>query len=277
MEVARVYPPQSAHHPRRFARFLPALALAALAVACVTTPITGRRAVNFYAVEDEMPLGAEAYEQILAGEPLVTSGPEYQMVQRIAERLEVAAAPEDPGYAWETRVIRAPQTANAFCLPGGKMAVYTGLIPVAQTEAALAAVMGHEMGHALARHGTERLTHNQAIGVATSVAESSIAGAQDYTELAGALIEFGVSLPWGRRQELEADRMGLVLMARAGYDPREAIGLWQRMSALSGGSSAPSWLSTHPSGEDRIAQIESLLGEVMPIYEAALAGGAAGR
>jgi len=273
MEVDQVYPRNPAHRPRGATRFAPALALAVLAAACVTTPITGRRALNFYAVEDEVPLGAEAYEQILGDEPLITSGPEYQMVQRIAERLAVAAEPEDPGYAWETRLIRAPQTANAFCLPGGKMAVYSGLIPVARTEAALAAVMGHEMGHALARHGTERLTHNQAIGVATSVAESTIEGAQDYTQLAGALIEFGVSLPWGRRQELEADRLGLVLMARAGYDPREAIGLWQRMTALSGGSSTPSWLSTHPSGDDRIQQIESLLGEVLPIYEAARAAG----
>jgi len=252
----------------RLAQSLGSAALVALLAACVTTPITGRRSLNFYAVEEEVPLGAEAYEQLLSEESLITSGPEFDMVQRISARLVEAAAPEDPGYAWETRLIRAPTTANAFCLPGGKMAVYSGLIPIAQNEAALAAVMGHEIGHALARHGTERLTQSQALGVVTEVVNTTVEGASDYTALGGALIEYGVFLPWGRRQELEADRLGLVLMARAGYDPREAVGLWERMSALSGGSNTPSWLSTHPSGEDRIAEIQALLPEVLPIYEA---------
>lgn len=264
--VARVY-----LGPRRaqpLARAVGAAALAVFLAACATTPITGRRSLNFYAVEEEVPMGTEAYEQMLSEEPLMTSGPEFDMVQRITARLVEAAAPEDPGYAWETRLIRAPTNANAFCLPGGKMAVYSGLIPIAQNEAALAAVMGHEMGHALARHGTERLTQSQALGVVTEVVNTTVTGASDYTALGGALIEYGLFLPWGRRQELEADRLGLVLMARAGYDPREAVGLWERMSALSGGSSMPSWLSTHPSGDHRIAQIQSLLPEVMPLYEA---------
>ncbi len=242
--------------------------LLALLVACVTTPITGRRAFNAFSISEEVPLGAEAFEQILEGHTRVTSGPQYQMVQRVTERLVAAAAPEDPGFAWETVLIRDDATVNAFCLPGGKMAVFTGILPVTRDETGLAVVMGHEIAHALARHGTERVSQHMVIEGGLVLAGEASGRAAQYAPVAGALIDLAWHMPWGRRQELEADRIGLVLMARAGYDPREAVGFWERMAELGGGG-GPSWLSTHPSSQERIRQIQNLLPEVLPLYEAA--------
>jgi metalloendopeptidase OMA1, mitochondrial len=242
--------------------------LLALLVACVTTPITGRRAFNAFSVAEEVPLGTEAFEQMLDGLPRVTSGVQFEMVQRVTERLVAAAAPEDPGYAWETVLIRDDAMVNAFCLPGGKMAVFTGILPVTRDEAGLAVVMGHEIAHALARHGTERVSQQVIIQGGLELASEASGRAAQYAPVAGALVDLAWSLPWGRRQELEADRIGLVLMARAGYDPREAAGFWERMAALGGGG-GPSWLSTHPSSQERVRQIEQQLPEVLPVYEAA--------
>jgi len=248
---------------RRAGRWFAGVTVLAAVIACVSTPVTGRRALNLFSQQDDMQLGEEAYAEYTSGSPLVTSGAQYQMVKRVMDR--IVAVADDPGYAWDVRLIDDPKMVNAFCLPGGKMAVYTGILPVTKTEAGLAAVMGHEIGHAVARHGTERMSNEMLTGTVIGVALQT-AGASEYQELALAGKELLISLPWGRKQELEADRIGLMYMARAGYDPREAIEFWKRMAALGGGG-GPEWMSTHPSDEVRVRELEALLPEALAAYQ----------
>ena len=244
---------------RGLARFVGYALLVLAVTSCQTIPITGRVAPNGFSVEQDIEMGAEAYEDMMSSEPLLQSGPEHEMVNRVMNRLVAAAAEYDPGYPWEVRVIDNPQVVNAFALPGGKMAVYTGILPVAQGETGLAVVMGHELGHVLARHGTERLTSDGAVKTILDLLFEGNAHA-----LAGQLTGV-LQLGYGRNQELESDHIGLILMAKAGYDPNEAIGFWSRMAALGGGA-PPEWLSTHPSNERRIDEIQKLLPEAREYY-----------
>ncbi|MEM7516267.1 MAG: M48 family metallopeptidase [Planctomycetota bacterium] len=238
-----------------------ALALSTLgAPSCQTVPITGRNAFNMFSVEQDKQMGAEAYAEVLQQNPLVTSGTELRMVENAMNRLVVAAQEYDEDYPWEVVLIDGPQTVNAFALPGGKMAVYTGILPVAENETGLAVVMGHEIGHVLARHGTQRVT-------AQGLGSTAISLLLNGNGQALATTVFGVlANGYGRSQELEADHIGLILMAKAGYDPRAAAAFWTRMTAGSSGG-PPEWLSTHPAGETRVAQIEKLLPEAMTYFE----------
>lgn len=226
---------------------------------CQTTPITGTRTFNLFGPQDDVELGREAYNQILAGQEVVTSGPELKLVERVVKRLVMVS--DDPGYEWEVTLIRDDAMVNAFALPGGKMAVYTGILPVCQTEAGLAVVLGHEIGHVVAQHGTQRMTR--------SMGADAVLGYLDLGNY-GALAEAGYSLlvemPYGRGDESEADHIGLVYMARAGYDPREAPVFWERMASGAGGS-GPEFLSTHPSHETRIRDLEELLPEALAEYQ----------
>jgi predicted Zn-dependent protease len=239
--------------------------LIALASACQGT--------NLYTIDDDVVMGAQAYDQVQATENVIHSGPAVDQVQRVTDRLIQSALTVHPEIAsrfqWEVCVIDADDTVNAFCLPGGKMAVYTGILPVAGSDAGLAVVLGHELAHATLRHGTQRATQGvlTELGVEIFTAGAEFSTDEEERELATILAKVGLGLPFGREHELEADRIGLIYMARAGYDPREAIGFWQRMAA-GGGGAPPEWLSTHPSDGRRIRQIESLLPEVLPLYEA---------
>lgn len=239
---------------------VPALSVVAVFESCQTVPITGRRTTNLFSVAEDDQLGAEAYGQILEGERLVTSGPDHEMVHRIMDR--IVAVAEDPGYDWEVSLIDNDQVVNAFALPGGKMAVYTGILPVAQTEAGLAVVMGHEIGHVVARHGTERMTQSMGVDLVLTYLDIG-----DYEVLARNLVSLTFELPFSRKHELEADHIGLIYMARAGYDPREAVAFWKRMSA--GGGAPPEWLSTHPSDEHRVEELEALLPEALQEWQGA--------
>ena len=243
-------------------RRLASLALASLTLlatsGCVTTPVTGRQALNFFSIAEDKDFGAEAYKEILASAKLKDSGPEYAMVKRCVDRLIAVA--DDPGFEWEVHLIDDPKTVNAWCLPGGKMAVYTGILPLTVDETGLAVVMGHEIGHAIARHGTERMSME--LGPTVMI---SLLGGENQALLATAE-QYVLTLPWGRKQELEADRIGLIYMARAGFDPRKAVEFWQRMSEQSK-DAPPEFLSTHPADSTRIAQLEELLPEAMLIWE----------
>jgi predicted Zn-dependent protease len=258
--------PAARRERRVYPRLRPAaLALAAAATlsACVTTPVTGRKAFNLLPIEQDKQLGAQAYADMLAQAPVVDAHPQAKQVRQVVDRLvQVAQADVPVSFDWEVRLIDEPQTVNAWCLPGGKMAVYTGILPVTKTPAGLAVVMGHEIGHAVARHGSERMTQQLGLQAVLSYA------AGEYAELAGQVAALGVILPWGRMQELEADEIGLVYMARAGYDPREAVEFWKRMDAL-GGQSPPEWLSTHPSHERRIEELQAQMPRALAEYEAA--------
>jgi predicted Zn-dependent protease len=246
---------------------LAALALAASAAlgpSCQSVPVTGRSQFNTFSVEQDKKLGAEAYEEILAQSRVVRSGPEVDLVRRVVSRL--AAVSDDPGFEWEANVIDEPETVNAWCMPGGKIAVYTGILPVTEDETGLAVVLGHEIAHAIARHGTERMSTQGAAQVGLAIASQTYETVAQYQQAIGVAANLFVFMPWGRKHELEADRIGLIYMARAGYDPRQAIGFWKRMDALGGGQAPPEFLSTHPSGSSRIEQIEDLMPQALAEY-----------
>ena len=229
--------------------------------------------LNIYTLEQDSQLGLQAYDEILAEEKLITSGPKLEMVRGVTEKLVTAVKLAEPeigeAFEWEVRLIDNDKVPNAFCLPGGKMAVYTGILPVAQGEAGLAVVMGHEIAHATRRHGTQAVTRGQMFQGAAAFATAMLDG--DATAGQVAAVAAGLAqLKYGRNAELQADQAGLTYMALSGFDPREAVAFWTRMSELSGGSQVGAlgeWLSTHPSDETRIAQIEELLPEALEIWK----------
>jgi len=235
----------------------------------------GRTARYALSSREEKTLGLQSYDQILSESKTVDSGPDYELVSRVKQRLAAATGPSAKHFDWEVSLVRNPQV-NAFCLPGGKIVVYTGILPVAKTEAGLAAVMGHEMAHATLRHGSERLFQKKATqtlmtGLQTSVGDLSYEQQRAVMGAIGAGAHYGVLLPFSRDHESEADKIGLRYMARAGYDPAEAIAFWQRMShvAGSGGGKPPEFMSTHPSDTTRIAQLRQLLPQAQAEYQRA--------
>ncbi len=235
----------------------------------------GRTARYALSSREEKTLGLQSYDQILSESETVDSGPDYELVSRVKQRLAATTGPSAKHFVWEVYLVRNPQV-NAFCLPGGKIVVYTGILPVAKTEAGLAAVMGHEMAHATLRHGSERLFQKKATqtlmtGLQTSVGDLSYEQQRAVMGAIGAGARYGILLPFSRDHESEADKIGLRYMARAGYDPAEAIAFWQRMShvAGSGGGKPPEFMSTHPSDTTRIAQLRQLLPQAQAEYQRA--------
>ncbi len=235
---------------------------------CGNVPVTGRSQLQMVSEQQEIKMGLTSFKEILGKEKLDMDPVVNARVQHIGQRIAAATGRTD--YQWEFKVIDNDKTLNAFCLPGGKVAVYTGLLPVVQDDAGLAAVIAHEVAHAIARHGGERLSQEMVVAgltVATVVATNDSPQRDLYAGLLGAGAAVGILLPYSRLHESEADRMGLVYMAKAGYDPRAALGLWQRMAAVSKGKSKPpEWLSTHPADETRIKEIERWLPEALNHY-----------
>ena len=251
----------------------PALAVALLAAglvtACETVPYTGRSQLQFMSLEQESQLGAQAYRQTLAKAKLSSDAAASEMVTRVGSR--IAAVSGHPEYRWEYRLIQDDKQVNAFALPGGKVAVYTGILPITRDENGLAAVLGHEIGHVIARHGGERMSQQMGVGIfvetLAALSSGNPATVQAVASLLGAGATVGVLLPWSRAQESEADHLGLILMAKAGYDPHAARDLWVRMAAASKGSGKPpEFLSTHPSEPTRIQQIDVWMPEAMRYY-----------
>ncbi len=235
-------------------------------------PETGRKARVGLSERQEAALGLQSYQQVLSQSQTIDSGPELEIVKRVASRLEGATGAAAKDFAWEVSLIRDPKV-NAFCLPGGKIVVYTGILPVAQNEAALATVLSHEMAHATSRHGAQRvleqnLTQTAMTGVAVAVSSEDYNRQRLIMGALGAGAQFGVLMPFGRKQESEADQIGLTYMARAGYDPRETIRFWKRMESA-GGNQPPEFLSTHPSHGTRIQQLESWMPKAIEEYNRA--------
>ena len=253
----------------------------ALSGGCETNPYTGRSQFLMTSVSEEMKMGAQAYDQVKSDPKMKTSQDPHEIepVKRVAARIVEAAkrskyAEMAQQFEWEVAVIKDDQTANAFALPGGKMAVYTGIFPMAKTEAGLAAVMGHEVVHALARHGAERMSQGQAtsigvqvLGTAAGVGTGSAALGQATMAALGVGAQVGMLLPFSRKHESEADYIGILLAADAGYDPRESVALWERMGQMSGGGAPAEFMSTHPSHETRIDQLKKWMPEAMAIYQ----------
>lgn len=239
--------------------------------ACSTVPYTNRSQLMIMSEGEEAALGAQAYEEVLSQSKIERDPQVNAVVRRVGER--IAAAAERPDFQWEFVVVDDPEQVNAFALPGGKVAVYTGMFPVAETEAGLATVMGHEVAHALARHGAERMSQQTGLsvvgtGLAVALGASGTSGITQQVAMQafGLGAQVGVLLPFGREQESEADHIGLILMAKAGYDPGEAVGFWERMDERSGGSAPPAFLSTHPNHGTRSKQILGWLPEANTYY-----------
>ena len=201
-------------------------------------PETGRKSHVAMSTREEASLGVQSYQQVLAQSESINSGPDLEMVKRVASRLATATGKAGADFDWQVSLIRSSQ-ANAFCLPGGKIVVYTGILPITQNEPALATVLGHEMAHATSRHGSQRvleqnLAQTALTGVAMSLSDMDYDKQRAVMGALGAGTQFGVLMPFSRKHESEADEIGLLYMARAGYDPRESIRFWQRMENAGG-------------------------------------------
>ena len=258
---------------------LPLLAALATAGGCNTVSGTKRSQLNVLSESDERELGEEAYQEALSekGVKKVTSGPDYDRVQRVADRIEDASerlhAKAVRGFEWQWTVVNDDNMVNAWALPGGKSAVYTGMLRMAKSDDELAVVMGHEASHAIARHAGERISSNMVIqgalqGTSIALGDMSPAAQQATMAALGLGSTVGVLLPWSRMQESEADELGLLIAADAGYDPRTSIDLWTRMASQSG--APPEFLSTHPSENTRIKRLQKMMPKAMKLYQAAL-------
>jgi len=260
---------------------LVACGFVSLLVACETAPVSGRSQVMLVSENEEREMGLQAYREVLNKEPLSRDAQVNAMVDKVGRRIANAAEhpPQElwraPRFRWEFKTVDKNEP-NAFCLPGGKVVVYTGLLPITKTETGMAVVVAHEVAHALARHGAERMSDQMVASVGTAaaaVALSATVSGRSRTYLpammaaVGAGATVGYILPMSRAQESEADRIGLVLMAMAGYDPREAVALWERMRAASSGKRQAEWLSTHPADTTRIADIRRWLPEALQYYK----------
>jgi predicted Zn-dependent protease len=212
-------------------------------------------------------MGSQEYAKTLRENRarIVSSGPKYAEVQRVAKRIEAVASRDKPDFVWKVSLIKKNE-ANAFCLPGGKIVVYSGILPLTRNDAGLATVLGHEVAHATAEHVAERIERQHL----TEVAATIIAGGVAYTPAQflriQALLGIGSSLPFSRSQESEADHIGLVYMARAGYDPRQALAFWKRMQRASQGKEPPEFVSDHPSDAHRVARVRGWLPEAEREY-----------
>ena len=238
----------------------------------VTNPLTGKTARVGLSSQQEETLGLQAYQEVLSQSDVLERGTEHDLVTRVAGRLAPATGPEAKGFQWRVSVVRSREP-NAFCLPGGKIVVYTGILPFTKSEAALAAVMGHEMAHAVARHGSQRLLRTSLaqtflVGANMSMGDMDPGQRQTVMAMLGAGAQYGVLLPFSRQHETEADELGLIYMARAGYDPRESITFWERMSQA-GGAQPPAYMSTHPSHERRIQDLKDFMPKALAEYEKA--------
>jgi predicted Zn-dependent protease len=237
--------------------------------ACSKVPFTGRRRVMLVDEATELDLGSQAYEEVLAESELSTNRAEVERITTIGTR--VAKATEMDDYDWEFSLIQADTVANAFCLPGGKVAVYTGITELASTDAELATVIAHEAAHAVARHGAERMSQMLMVELGGIALEVALDTQSERTlELARVAYGIGTSLayilPYSRTHESEADHLGLIYMAKAGYDPRAAVDFWRKMQSKYGDQEPPEFLSTHPSSETRIADLQKWMPEALKYY-----------
>lgn len=240
--------------------------------ACATVPYTERRSFILISEREEIELGETAYQNLMKGVKISDDLEINQKIERIGKR--IAKAANKPGYKWEFKVIKNDKRVNAFCLPGGKVAFYTGIIPLCEDEEGIAVVMGHEIAHAIARHGAERLTNSllaQAGGqlLQKAIKAKSPEAQRNILSVYGVGAQVGVLLPFSRTHEYEADHIGLILMAKSGYNPERAVSFWKRMAELSKRGKPLEFLSTHPADDKRVEQLKERLSEAMKYYKKA--------
>jgi predicted Zn-dependent protease len=254
------------------------IAAALVVFACSTVPITGRKQLSLIPASEMLSMSYTEYDSVLKTSKLSTNQQQTQLVKKVGGRIQKAVetyfaekglSDQLKDYKWEFNLIESDEI-NAWCMPGGKVVVYTGILPITQNEVGLAVVLGHEISHAVAQHGAERMSQGllaQLGGAALSVAlqNKPAQTRQLWMSVYGVGAQVGVLLPYSRTHESEADHLGLIFMAMAGYDPHEAVTFWERMAA-SGGQKPPEFLSTHPADETRIADIKKELPEAMQYY-----------
>jgi len=253
-------------HDNKMKKLVLIIAIFMGVAACKVNPFTGKKVLNFYPNSQIFPMAFAQYDQFLTENNVIENTAEARMITNVGQRISSAAerwlaANGYPGYLndykWEYNLVN-DETVNAWCMPGGKIVFYTGILPITQTERGVAVVMGHEVAHALADHGAQRMsagTLQQVGAIAGNVAIKDEQTRNMFNQAYGLGSTIGLMLPFSRSHETEADRIGLQIMAIAGYDPIEAAELWKRMKANSGGQAPPEFLSTHPSNDTRIANL----------------------
>ncbi len=246
---------------------------------CSTVPVTGRRQLNIIPGSTMLSMSSQQYGDFLKTNKVSSNQEATQMVNRVGNRIRTAVeqymaqnnlSSRLQGYNWQFNLVESKEV-NAWCMPGGKVVVYTGILPVTRDEVGLSVVLGHEIAHAIAEHGNERMSQGliaQFGGMALEqvLKEKPAETKQLWMSAFGVGVQYGALLPFSRTQESEADRLGLIFMAMAGYDPNAALDFWQRMAAQSGGSAPPEFLSTHPSDQTRINDIRKELPEALRYY-----------
>ncbi|MFW6303516.1 MAG: M48 family metallopeptidase [Candidatus Sumerlaeota bacterium] len=268
---------------RYFIRGFVGLIVCVFLLACETVPITGRRTLNLVPQSQLNSMAKSQYDQFLEQNQLSDNTAASQMVKRVGLRLQrsvegyyAARGMQDllSGYSWEFNLIESDEK-NAWCMPGGKVVVYEGILSIAEDEEGLAVVMGHEIAHAIAEHGNERMStaliaQLGGAALSTAIEEQPESTKKWFLAAYGAGTQVGVLLPYSRRQEAEADHLGLIFMARAGYDPRAAIPFWKRMAKEGGGGATPEFLSTHPTSQSRVENIEEIMPTALKHYRQAV-------
>lgn len=251
-----------------------AVCLLGLFFSCVSNPFTGTKSLNFVSNSQLFPSAFQQYDAFLKENKVIVGTEDAKRVENVGMKIRSAAerwlkangqSGYLNGYQWEYKLVEGKEV-NAWCMPGGKIVVYSGILPVTKDEAGLATVMGHEVSHALANHGAQRMSASQlqqlgAVGVAVATGNKTAEQQQMWQEYYGIGSEVGAMLPFSRSQESEADKIGLTLMALAGYNPESAISFWERMSASSTGNKPPEFMSTHPADATRIANLKRLIPE----------------
>jgi predicted Zn-dependent protease len=246
------------------------LSLAFVYLACQTVPVTGRKRLILFSESAEVQLGASTYEDILGQSKLSKNKSAVNRVRTIGRN--IADVTEKTEYNWEFNLIDDDETVNAFCLPGGKVAVYTGILDLASSDEELSTVIAHEIAHAIARHGGERMTQLLLLELGGMALDEALKNESEAT-LNLARVAYGAGanllyvLPYSRTHEYEADHLGLIYMAQAGYDPRAAVDFWEKMNEQFGDREPPEFLSTHPSSENRIQSLKELLPEALRYYK----------
>lgn len=246
---------------------------------CATVPVTGRKQLSLVSSAEINGMSSTEYAAVIKKGPLSTNMEQTQMIKRVGERIKTGveqymaskgASDQLTGFNWEFNLIQDDKTVNAWCMPGGKVAFYTAILPICKDESGIAVVMGHEVAHAIANHGRERMSQGllEEFGLSTlgaAMGQNPTLTSQVFMQAVGAGAQVGM-LKFSREHESEADHIGLIFMSMAGYDPQEAPKFWQRMVAMSGGQKPPEFLSTHPSDETRIAALNGWMPEAMQYY-----------
>ncbi len=247
---------------------------------CATVPVTGRKQLSLVSSAEINQMAADQYRQVIAEGPLSNNQSQTQSIKRIGANIQKAVerymaekglSDQLAGFAWEFNLIQDDKMVNAWCMPGGKVAFYTGILPICKDDAGIAVVMGHEIAHAIANHGSERMSQGLVaqLGLGTisaAMGQNPTATQQIFQQAVGMGTSVGM-LKFSRSHESEADEMGLIFMAMAGYDPNEAPKFWERMSGASGGQAPPEFLSTHPSHSTRINDLKGWIPEAMKYYK----------